>query len=121
VQAGQQRGAHTRLMHLAARLHRHSPGPRLRALEQRRRHLAQLLRGATLRALGSADERLRYLAQTLHALSPLATLDRGYAIVRRPDSGVVVRDAKMVRAGERVRTQLAHGQLDCLVEKTRAG
>ena len=119
MQTGQQRETHARLMNLSARLHRHSPLPRLHALEQRRQHLAQLLHGATRRALAAADERLRHLAQTLHTLSPLATLDRGYAIVRRADDGTVIRDANAVRAGERVRAQLAHGQLECVVEKTR--
>ena len=68
-------------------------------------------------ALASADERLRHLAQTLHTLSPLATLDRGYAIVRQADSGAVVREARAVKAGTRVRAQLARGWLDCRVEE----
>jgi exodeoxyribonuclease VII large subunit len=66
-----------------------------------------------------AESRLQQLMQSLHTLSPLATLERGYAIVQRPDTGAVVTDAGKVRPGERVRARLARGQLDCLVEKSR--
>ncbi len=118
VQAGQRQLAHVRLMELAARLHRLSPAPRLRALAQQRQHLRQRLQGGMRHALASANERLRHLAQTLHTLSPLATLDRGYAIVRQADSGAVIREARAVKAGARVRAQLARGWLDCRVEES---
>ena len=117
VQAGQRQLAHVRLMELATRLHRLSPAPRLRALAQQRQHLRQRLQGGMRHVLASADERLRHMAQTLHTLSPLATLDRGYAIVRQADSGAVIREARAVKAGTRVRAQLARGWLDCRVEE----
>jgi exodeoxyribonuclease VII large subunit len=56
--------------------------------------------------------------QNLHTLSPLATLERGYAIVQRPDTDAIVTDAGKIRPGERVRARLARGRLDCLVEKS---
>ena len=120
VQAGQRQLAHVRLMELAARLHRLSPAPRLRALAQQRQHLRQRLQGGMRHALASADERLRHLAQTLHTLSPLATLDRGYAIVRQDDN-TVIREARSVKRGEHVRAQLARGWLDCRVEEPHEG
>ena len=45
------------------------------------------------------------------ALSPQATLDRGYAVVQRKD-GAVVRDADEVVLGEALRVRLAKGELD---------
>ena len=68
------------------------------------------------RRLELAESRLRQFMQSLHTLSPLATLERGYAIVQRPD-GAVVTDARKIKSGERVQARLARGQLDCLVEK----
>jgi exodeoxyribonuclease VII large subunit len=65
-----------------------------------------------------AESRLQQLMQNLHTLSPLATLERGYAIVQHPDTGTVVTDAGKVKPGERVRARLARGRLDCVVEKT---
>lgn len=115
VQTGRRQAARVRLMELFTRLHRLSPAPRLRAWEQQRQHLRQRLQGGMRHALVSSNERLRHMAQTLHTLSPLATLDRGYAIVRQDDN-TVIREARSVKRGEHVRAQLARGWLDCRVE-----
>lgn len=60
--------------------------------------------------------RLRSLARSLEAVSPLATVARGYAIVTRPTDGSVVRSATEVSAGERLRAQLADGSIEVRVE-----
>ncbi|HEY8198766.1 MAG TPA: exodeoxyribonuclease VII large subunit [Candidatus Limnocylindrales bacterium] len=54
----------------------------------------------------------------LTALSPFATLERGYAIVRTPD-GTVVRDATTVRVDDALDVRLAAGGLDVRVERVR--
>ena len=54
----------------------------------------------------------------LHALSPLAILDRGYSIVETMPERRVVRDASQVLAGQEVVTRLARGQLRCTVNET---
>ena len=95
--------------------------PRLRAQQLQQRHLQKRLNAAVQRELETARERLSRLAQTLNALSPLATLERGYAVVRHAESGAVLRDAGAVNPGERVRAQLARGALDCRVEKIHEG
>ncbi len=46
----------------------------------------------------------------LAALSPLATLERGYAIVRRADSGAIVRSANQVRAGDALEIRVHDGE-----------
>ena len=63
---------------------------------------AQLRRRAGARA---ADD-VRHIRARLLALSPAATLRRGYAIVQRPD-GRVVRRAADVAAGERLMVRFA--------------
>ncbi|HEU4450734.1 MAG TPA: exodeoxyribonuclease VII large subunit [Gaiellaceae bacterium] len=60
---------------------------------------------------------LEGLAGRLRALSPRATLARGYAIVRS-DAGIV-RAARAVAAGEQVDVELAEGSLAARVEETR--
>jgi exodeoxyribonuclease VII large subunit len=52
----------------------------------------------------------------LEALSPRRVLDRGYAVVRRPD-GAVVRVASDVAAGERLQVEVADGRLAVTVEE----
>lgn len=66
--------------------------------------------------------RLRWegLAGKLGALSPVAILERGYAIVRDAE-GHVVRRSTEVTAGDPVQVRLGEGALDCTVERALAG
>ncbi|HJR76672.1 MAG TPA: exodeoxyribonuclease VII large subunit [Nitrospiraceae bacterium] len=65
--------------------------------------------------------------QTLHrhmagldALSPLATLSRGYSAIHRVSDGRLVRRSSDVTEGELVRARLAQGRLLCLVKQISA-
>ena len=50
------------------------------------------------------------------ALSPAATLARGYAVVQRAD-GALVRDPAEVADGERLRVRVSGGQLPVRVDR----
>jgi exodeoxyribonuclease VII large subunit len=54
-------------------------------------------------------ERLRGRAQHLHALSPLLTLNRGFALIRRADDDTLVTSVAQVTPGERLRVRVADG------------
>ena len=54
----------------------------------------------------------------LSALSPYATLERGYSIVRVPD-GAVLRDAAQVAKGDEISVRLQRGELGARVESVR--
>ena len=54
------------------------------------------------------------LTARLRTLSPQATLERGYAVVRTT-TGTVVRDAGTVTAGERLSVRVASGSFDTVV------
>jgi len=72
-------------------------------------------RDAAMReALEERRSELGRLGAQMAALSPLAVLDRGYAMVQK--DGGIVRDAAQVRARDRLRVRLAKGQLDVVVE-----
>ena len=60
--------------------------------------------------LDAADADIRQTRARLRSLSPLATLERGYAVVQQAD-GRVVRRADDVKPGERLRIRLAEGEL----------
>lgn len=62
-----------------------------------------------------ARTRLGLAAASLDALSPLAVLQRGYAIAQDKD-GRLLRDSKAVSLGDSVRVRLAKGSLDTKVE-----
>ena len=72
------------------------------------------------RRLDEASAHLSRLTTALRALSPQATLDRGYAVVRLAD-GTVLRRRTQVRVGDRLDIRLAEGQVTAEVtRKTRA-
>lgn len=61
---------------------------------------------------------LKGLLSTLHAVSPLATLDRGYAIATQKDK--VLFSSKHVQIGDLIDVRLAQGKLTCEVTQTQS-
>ena len=109
---GAARGRRARLSTLAARLARHAPDRVVRAHRARYETLERRLRLATRAVLADRRSRVAALERALGAFGPQATLERGYSILLRADGRSVVRDAREVRTGERLRARLAHGALD---------
>lgn len=60
--------------------------------------------------------KLGKLAASLHTLSPLNTLSRGYALAETSNNQVI-RTADQVQTGEQITVWLAEGALECRVEK----
>ncbi len=89
--------------------------PDVAAARQRTADLVD--RGHRALAARSARERatVTALGDGLRALSPAATLERGYAIARLSD-GTVVRDAAQAAAGSELRVTVARGTLSTRVE-----
>jgi len=113
------RHASGRLATLAARLQRHTPLTLLRQHEARRGELQRRLHTTLSHRLAHDRQRLAAASRQLEAVSPLSTLDRGYAIVRRASDGAVVRAASDVAIGARVVARLARGEIECTVDKQR--
>lgn len=103
---------------LAARLQRAHPGVRLRQQVQRLDELDLRLRGAWENRLSRLMHRLQLAQRSLDAISPLATLARGYAIVTGPD-GVVVQNAARLKIGDEIEARLARGRLKARVTGTQ--
>ena len=106
----------TRLQDLETRL---APTRRKDAIYQLHQTVDALdaaCRTAVERRLNDSERDLRTLAQRLNALSPLATLERGYSISRKTD-GEVLTSAEQVSIDDRVEIQLADGHLACRVEE----
>jgi exodeoxyribonuclease VII large subunit len=100
----------------AGRLRQASPALRLSALRGRLAGLEIQLQGqvrSQLQRLGSFVEAAR---RTLYAVSPEATLERGYAIVMNASGGVVM-NASALRPGERIAARLAKGNVTAVVEE----
>ena len=105
-----------RLMTANSRLRQAAPPARIHSLLLNARHLEQRLKGATHHHLQRQQQTLGALGGRLHALSPLATLDRGYSILT-DQLGTIVHDAGTVKSGDRVHAKLSRGELECVVEE----
>jgi exodeoxyribonuclease VII large subunit len=99
-----------------ARLLAQHPDIRLPLLSRRLAEQDQRLRRAMTHMFERRQTRLQHAARALHAVSPLATLERGYAIVFDAD-GQVLRSAKGVAVGTPLRARLADGELALQVSK----
>lgn len=109
----------SRLALLHHRLRQQAPLPRLARHRLALDHLQGRLAQAMQSGLKDRQARLHALGQTLDAVSPLATLSRGYAIVQRADDGRLVRRHADVAPGERITARLGEGRLLATVEETR--
>jgi len=64
--------------------------------------------------LAIAQEELQQVTARVRALSPQATLDRGYAVVQLAD-GSIARDSTELKDGEKLRIRLAQGETSAMV------
>ena len=101
------------------RLQAHRPDRKLAQLEERVQRLSRAMQLQAGRLVESNREKLANLARTLHAVSPLETLGRGYAVVTDSTSGAVVSSVSGVEPGDGVTAQLSDGLLDCTVTGKR--
>jgi len=106
-----------RLDRLASGLMRRTPERALLAMQHRLERLDEHLRAAVARRLESCASRLGLAGRALNSVSPLATLDRGYAIVT-DRGGKIVTEAAKVEPGDRIAARVASGRIEATVEKT---
>jgi exodeoxyribonuclease VII large subunit len=106
------------LKELNEELQRHSPTQLLGRLRLQQDLLAQRLGTAVLGLLAEKRRRLELACRSLDTISPLATLQRGYAIVSQLPERRILRQAASVKAGDRLEARLAEGTLVCTVDAT---
>lgn len=70
--------------------------------------------------ISDKNERFALAISKLDALSPLAVLNRGYALAQK-ESGEIVRDAAQIETGERLRVRVANGVLKCAILEKETG
>jgi len=104
-----------RIGRLQTRLQAQHPGRALALLRQKLDSLAARLPHATRAILRERRQRLDGLAQSLHIVSPLATLGRGYSILL-DERGQAIRRAAQAQPGQRLTAKLGEGQLEVRVE-----
>ena len=112
----QQRQLRTEL--LDTRLQRQMP--QIEHLKLKASHLLQRLEQQMLRYLERQRQQLKNTVQLLDAVSPLATLERGYAIVST-NNGEVIGSSATLKIGQQVTTRLASGNFSSTVTAIKLG
>lgn len=108
------------LAQLGARLERSGPAARVARERLAVGRLGERLATAVSARVARVRETLATRSATLVALSPLACLERGYAIVWYGEAGgAVVRDAAALAVGDPLAIRFARGAADVRVERRR--
>lgn len=105
---------------LGIRLQARHPGTQLVAGRDRGSRAATALGRAMQQRLLASTQALGGALRALQALSPLATLERGYALVLDPDGRARSRAAD-IRPGQALELRMHDGQLDVRVDSVRPG
>jgi exodeoxyribonuclease VII large subunit len=107
----------TRLAALTTRIERQNPAVRLVLAHRRLERSDQSLSRLARTSIAAQATRLDRASTRLHALSPLAVLQRGYALVYAAD-GTLLRNAADAHPGDPIRARLATGTLEAEVTRT---
>lgn len=105
-----------RFIHVQARLAVQHPKEALPTYQQRLNHLQQRLIRASDLSLNQAKQGFHSLLQTLHVVSPLATLERGYSILSSDNGQTIIRSVETVQPQQTLQARLADGYLTLQVK-----
>jgi len=93
-----------------------NPQYQLERLQQRLDDTSALLQARMEHILSLRMERLRGIALRLHSLSPLLTIARGFAVVRRDSDHSLVTKTQQVNPGDELTIQVTNGDIHAQVK-----
>ncbi len=114
-------GQRQSLAHVTHALRRNAPLGRLQNLRQQVDELSQTGALGLRHLLTLRRAQLDGLVGRLATLSPFATLERGYAIVRHGETGRVVTSVEQVAAGQPLAVRVRDGEFGVTVSETQRG
>lgn len=103
-----------------ARLWQFNPAIRINSLTQQQVFLKKRLFTIVSHQLDQFKLRLSNSSQTLHAVSPLATLNRGYGLGILETSGEIIRSTEQLIIGDIIETRIAHGRYTSAVTSIKS-
>jgi exodeoxyribonuclease VII large subunit len=106
---------HQRLQHLLQRIHARHPAQKLQEQIQQLDRVEQRLIRHMQFLLENKNLRLAELSRGLHAISPLATLDRGYAIIKNSQTQQMLVSVASINIGDTITARVRDGHLHCTV------
>ena len=116
----------TKLTHKTSRLdkqhtmlHRQNPATRIQRYVEQQHYLTNRLNTTIRHKLESLQSKYLSLVKTLNAVSPLATLDRGYAIVRNSETAKVIIASEELSINDQITTRFAKGEIISQVKEIK--
>ena len=100
-----------RFINLQSRLKAQHPALHLAQLQQQLTKLTPRLRQAIKAIVNDKRRSLSAVGKQLHTVSPLATLERGYAIAWKMPEKEIVREADQVSKGDQLEVRLGKGTI----------
>jgi len=100
----------------SATLWQYNPAITINAYKQRLHYLNKQLITASQQKLSTCSQQFNAASQTLHIVSPLATLKRGYTLTTDLKSGNVVTSIKQLAVGDVIETRLAQGRFSSQIK-----
>jgi len=107
-----------RVAALSASVERQNPTVKLVVARRRLDSAQECIERLAVTTISGRQTQLQHAWARLQALSPLAVLSRGYALVYGPD-GTLLRSAADVNPGDTLRARLATGSVDAQVTATK--
>lgn len=95
-----------------------SPARSVEKKEQQVEELRIKITNALSQRISNAENELQKLISGLHAMDPLAVLDRGYAVVSLEKTGLMISDAGELSAGDEIGIRFRDGAVRARVEET---
>jgi exodeoxyribonuclease VII large subunit len=87
------------------------PGQKIKASQEKLVRLQKELVNLIKNKLVVLNKQLANTARMLHAVSPLNTLDRGYAIVKQANTNKIITSADQLKIGSDIEVILRHGSV----------
>ncbi len=94
------------------------PGRSIASARERLDSTSAKLRREIRTALSGRRDQVTRTARTLHAVSPLQTVGRGYALLTATDTQQLITRREQVPTDGRITAQITDGRLYCTVEET---
>ncbi|MBN8190896.1 exodeoxyribonuclease VII large subunit [Bacillus sp. NTK074B] len=100
---------------LHSRLQRVHPSQLIKRQNERVLFMQTRLEKQFKQVLKEKDHRFSSALSTLHALSPLKIMDRGYSLVYQ-NEGTLIKSSRQVKTGDRLEINVRDGKIHCEVE-----
>ena len=110
----------SKLMLKTTQLLTNNPSVGIRTRKHQNQLLSNRLNHAIKEQLTTKKYLLSHCSQTLNSLSPLATLNRGYALITGVETGELISSIKNLTIGDRINTRFSQGQIVSQIKEIKS-